>query len=141
MKRPPNKRRLKKNRHYTYESAAAQLGKTPQTIRSWRKRGLQVMSETRPHLILGESLIGFLERTRQDRATQLGADQFMCLSCRKPIRPLGMMADYQLTNAGHGQLIALCETCETCCYKFATATQLNDLSQILDIAAKGTSEA
>jgi DNA-binding XRE family transcriptional regulator len=131
------KRRLKKNRHYTYEAAAEHLNVTPQTIRSWRSSGLQVLTNTRPHLILGEALSEFLDQRDRDRSRTLALEEFLCFSCKKAVKPLGMMTDLEVTIAGRAQLTALCETCEARCHKYVSATRIEEFAQIFDIEKRG----
>lgn len=127
-------RRIKKDRLYTYEDAAELLGVSVQTVRSWRALGLVVMSDRKPHYILGEALIEFLEARQTKRAVKMAPDQVLCLSCRAPRRPYGMMLDYVSTNASRGRLIGLCEVCDGPCQRFASRASLETLSQIFDIA-------
>jgi len=128
-------RGIKKHRHYTYEDAAEVLGVSVHTVRSWRDTGLSVMTASRPHYILGEALIEFLE-ARKTRSVSMTPDQLLCFGCRSPKRPLGMMVDYVAINATRGRLTALCEDCGGTCQRFASEASLTNLGRIFDIARR-----
>jgi hypothetical protein len=134
-------RRIKKHRLYTYEAAGQATGVTAATARSWRASGLVVIDDQRPHLILGESLIEFHDKGRRKRAAPLAPDQFYCLSCRAPRRPLGLMADYVPMTPARGRLEALCEVCERRCQRFACAASLPALSAIFDLGTDSAWQA
>jgi hypothetical protein len=55
---------------YEINEAAAALGKTPATVRSWIKDGLPVLSSRKPYLISGEAIRLFL-RSIYEAATRL----------------------------------------------------------------------
>lgn len=141
MARRVSTRRVKKHRHYTYESAADALGVTPQTVRSWRAQGLMVLSDRRPHFILGEALIEFLSARQKTRTVRMAKDQFMCFTCRAPQHPYGMMVDYVPINPARGRLIALCETCEGRCQRFVSKASLADLGGVFQIVRRSGSQA
>ncbi|GGE58004.1 MerR family transcriptional regulator [Actibacterium pelagium] len=133
--------RIKKDRLYTYETAAASLKVTPATVRSWRKVGLQVMSERKPHYILGEALIEFLARRSIRKSIKMASDQMYCLSCRMPRRPLGAMLDYVPNGDAKGRLVGLCEACERPIQRFSSKADLVGLSEVFEIATKVDSQA
>jgi hypothetical protein len=54
-------RKIKKHRLYDYVEAGEALGITPHTVRAWRPLGLEVMTASIPHYILGAELIRFIE--------------------------------------------------------------------------------
>ena len=127
-------RMIKKHRHYTYDEAADALGVSVQTVRSWRDGGLAVMTGRRPHYILGEALIEFHATRHQSRSVNMTVDQFYCLTCHTPRKPLGMMVDYIPITDRRGRLSTLCEVCGGPCQRFASRSSLKDLGQIFDIA-------
>lgn len=141
MAKRVSSRGIRKHRHYTYSDAADVLGVTVQTVRSWRDGGLQVMTGKRPHYILGESLIEFLQIRRENLAVAMARDQIFCLSCRAPRRPYGMMVDYVPITATRGRLVALCEVCEGQCQRFASKASIPELAQIFEFASKSGSQA
>lgn len=134
-------RRIKGNRAYTYEEAAEALCVTSQTIRAWRKAGLDVMAEQTPHLILGYALKSFIaERTVKGR-TRLRIDQVYCLGCKAARHPYGMMADYVPKDGETGHLKTLCDHCGSPCVRFIKASDLPEFAEKLDIATSAASNA
>lgn len=134
-------RGIKKHRLYTYGGAADVMGVTAQTVRSWRTEGLEVLAEKKPHFILGEALIEFLERRQKKRSFGMQEGQFFCLSCRMPQRPYRMMVDYVPINSARGRLVALCEVCEGRCQRFASEASLTALGRIFEIVTRSAKQA
>jgi len=134
-------RRVRKHRHYTYETAADVLDVSVQTVRAWKAEGLTVLADRKPHYILGEALIEFLTRRHKNRSVIMAADQFYCFTCRAPHKPFGMMVDYVSISATRGRLVALCEACERPCHRFVSASSLGELRQIFEIATSNTAQA
>ncbi len=87
-------RRVKIHRQYTYDSAADALGVTRQTVRAWRKDGLTVLDDKKPHLILGHELKRFIASRTPRKFRKMAVDEFLCMSCGAARRPYGSMADY-----------------------------------------------
>jgi hypothetical protein len=125
-------RGIKANRHYTYEDAADTLGPTYQTIRSWRGKGLRVMTSSRPHLILGEDLIAFIKSQHQPSG-KMEPDQFRCFTCKNPRRALDRIVFYTRTAPKRGQLEAVCDECEGRCFRFVGEAALPQLAQYFEI--------
>ncbi|MGB4113869.1 MAG: hypothetical protein WBK15_12595 [Yoonia sp.] len=128
--------RVKIHRQYTYESAADAVGVTDQTVRSWRKEGLVVLDSKKPHLILGHELKQFIENRTQKKCGKLGPDEFYCMKCSANRHAYGAMADYLPFNDTRGRLVALCDTCQTTCGKFAAASVCEDWAAILTIVMR-----
>lgn len=122
-------RRIKGNRAYTYEEAAEALCVTPQTIRAWRKKGLDVMVEQTPHLILGHVLKAFVATQVAKARTQLRIDQVYCLGFKAARHPYGMMADYVAKDDATGHLKTLCDHCGSPCVRFIKASDLSDFAE------------
>ncbi len=87
MSKRVSARLVKKNRQYTYDEAADVLGVTPQTVRSWRASGLEVLDDQKPHLILGAAIKEFLANRSTKTKRTLADDQFLCMSCACPVMP------------------------------------------------------
>lgn len=133
-------RRIKKDRPYTYEDAAYELGRSIHTVRSWRDMGLPVMVETRPHLIIGEDLINFIQSRRKPRVKP-APDQFRCCKCQRLTRPLDGIAFYTAKTPARGQLEAFCEVCERACFKWAGEKSLASLGRVLEIVRNNAGKA
>jgi hypothetical protein len=124
MPRRINTVRVKANRNYTVEEAAEAVDGTPQTVRSWLKKGLPAMSSQRPTLIMGWALKEYLARSAQKRRRPLLAGEFFCLACKSPRGPALGMTDYHALSTKHGLLRALCEVCEGSCTRIVSASSL-----------------
>jgi hypothetical protein len=93
------------------------------------------------HLILGDALSEFLDQRKRDRSTPLALEEFMCFSCKRAVMPFGMMADFEVTIAGRAQPTALCETCETRCHKYVSATRFEEFAEVFAIEVRGVTGA
>ena len=69
--------KVKINTQYTYEHAADVLGVSVQTVRLWRRFGLNVLDSHKPHLILGFELKDFLNKRSNRPERRLARDQFL----------------------------------------------------------------
>ncbi len=129
-------RKIKIHNQYTYEQAADVLGVSVQTVRLWRKSGLDVLDSQKPHLILGFALKDFLNKRANKPERRLARDQFLCMTCNVPRRAYGGMADYVPYTATRGRLEALCEACQGLCGKFASPRLCDELAPTLTIATR-----
>ena len=129
-------RKIKIHNQYTYEQASAELDVTVQTVRLWRKSGLDVLDSQKPHLILGFALKDFLNERANKPKRRLARDQFLCMTCNAPRRAYGGMADYLPYTDARGRLEALCEVCEGLCGKFVSPRHCTELSPILTISIR-----
>lgn len=138
MPDPAKKRRQARWRHarihrqYTIEEAARATGTCRATVRRWHEKGLPYVEERRPYLILGRDLVDFLKRQPKRQPCQL--DECYCMSCREPRKTLGRIADYVRFTPARGNLVALCEGCETLMHKAMSSAQLAALKGILDVS-------
>lgn len=132
MAKKVSTRRIKANRHYRYDDAARLLGLSTQTVRGWRKEGLIVLTGKKPHVILGEHLIEFVE-ARQKPRIQMEPDQFRCFTCQVPRRALDRVVFYTDLTASRGQLEAFCEECGGTCSRFSARSKLPGLTPFFEI--------
>lgn len=133
MARRPSSRSIKAHRQYTYEKAAAALGVTTQTLRAWRREGLPVLTSKIPHLIVGADLKAHLDKRNDKPSITLRQGQFKCMRCRAAVAPYGGLVDYTPLTPDRGVLSTLCAVCEGKCTKFASKTQVDQLSAILSV--------
>jgi len=136
MAKRPNPRALRAARSYTIEEAATALGVTTGTVRSWVKAGLPLMKSRRPFLILGETLRDFLQDRATDAKVNLKPDQMYCLSCKAACTPLGRMVDCIPQTDRTVRLMGLCEACGGTCNRMIGKAQIEQISQIFDVAMK-----
>ncbi|MGJ8615536.1 MAG: hypothetical protein ACSHWS_01775 [Sulfitobacter sp.] len=132
-------RKVKKDRLYTYEEAGDAVGVTSHTVRAWRSSGLDVMTATKPHYILGAVLIEHIQSRQRNRSVKGALDQMFCFTCKAQTRPLGAMVDYIPINDARGRLMGLCCMCEGTLNRFASKADLGKFDGIYDIAIKGMS--
>lgn len=123
-----------KDRIYEYAELAAITGLTTPTIRRMRDHGLRVMTEKKPHLILGADFIEYAKRRRAPTRGPMEIDQFHCLRCREPVRPDGMAVDYHRLTEKRGRLLGFCERCGAVCNRFVAAADLPVLRNIFELA-------
>lgn len=121
--------------HQSYEvwEVTDLLGASEQTVRGWIRSGLPALSAKRPLLILGCELKVFLEKKQAKAKRKPALGEMMCMSCRRPQMPYGLMADYLPMNARTGRLEALCGVCEGVVMRFTSAASLPEFSKILQI--------
>lgn len=119
MAKHASARRVKLHRSYTYDEAAKLLGVHKRTVATWVKdKGLEAVTDQRPHLILGADLKAFLERQKKPKA-KCAAHQLYCFTCRAPRDPADNALEYRQRNATQGQLKARCIQCGTTMHKGA----------------------
>lgn len=75
---------------YEIGEAAQALGKSPATIRNWRKDGLEFMSSRKPYLISGAAIQEYLRAKCRASKCRLDPHQLYCPACRKGRKPVGM---------------------------------------------------
>jgi transposase-like protein len=134
----PTWNRVKIHRSYTVDEAARTLGVCKATVRRWIKaKGLPLIDQHRPALILGPELIAF-GKSHKAPKQKCELDQAYCLSCRAPKNAaLGQMEIIQ-ANAKTANVRMQCETCMSLMHKrFAW----RDLSQVSARARVSASQA
>ena len=86
MAKRVNPRRVKRHRNYTIEEAARALGVAKATVRNWIAKGLPILKDQRPFLILGGDLIAYLEASAPKKQS-CQPHQCFCFRCRCPRDP------------------------------------------------------
>lgn len=120
-----NYRLVKQYRNYTVDEVARLLGVHKNTVREWIAKGLPVIDDYKPMLVLGSDLKGWLAEKRKSAKRPCGPGQFYCLKCKEPKRPVLGMVDYVPKTDRSGCLKALCETCERPINRNATVAHLS----------------
>ncbi len=106
-------RRIKKHRSYTMEEVARLLRVHKNTVRNWLRDGLTAMNDSRPILIQGEVLKAYLQDRQHKTKRPCPQGTLYRLKCRVPRRPAMGMVDFVQSEGGAGNLLAVCEVCET----------------------------
>lgn len=127
---------IKSLRCYTIPEAAGVTGVSDRTIRAWIKQGLTAMTDERPTLVRGDSLVNFIQRQRRERKSRLSPDEFYCLKCRAGRKPAGGLVDCE-TDGTRAKLTALCETCDTIMHKPIAHERVAILANVFDVNLRG----
>lgn len=121
MRRKYNLRKIITKRSYTPEELAETLGVHLQTIRDWRRAGMQALPDTKsPYLFLGSAIKAFLTQEKQRHSAKLDKGEFYCLSCRKAVKPTQqtIVVKEREQKLGNGnQAIYLQSRCPICTTK------------------------
>lgn len=142
MGRPPTWPGLRRHRSYTYEDAARATGRHKNTIMGWAKRdGLPVLTDAKPHLILGRDLIDFLHKQRADRRRRLQPGEMYCFACKVPRGPAGGMVDALPTNGRAVNLRALCEACHGVMHRRVARERVPEFEAAVSAADSGDARA
>jgi excisionase family DNA binding protein len=132
----PDGRRVKSLRSYSIDEIARLLGVHRNTVRHWIRKGLPVVDDRRPSLILGSELRAFLTRQRNARRQSCQPGQIFCVKCRKPREPFGKEADYVPSSPTAGALVGLCPVCGTLIYRRSSHARLAVVKGALDVQIK-----
>lgn len=120
---------------YTPTEAAALVGVSTRTIRSWTQNGLRLLDTSHPPLIRGDDLRNHIAAQRKSRKVKTGLCDFYCMSCRTRRPAAGSMADCKI-DGNKAMLTALCEACETVVCKPISLTRLSDIGARLELTIK-----
>ena len=114
-------RRIKSLLSYTVDEAARKLEVHRGTVRHWIKaQGLPVLTDRRPHLILGRDLVAFLRARREASKTKCGRGELYCLKCRAPQKPVEGLLEFRRDAASRRVLMGICSQCETLLRRFVS---------------------
>lgn len=123
---------VKRHRNYTMEDAARCLGVAKITVRNWIKKGLPVLKDQRPFLIIGSDLIDFLDSQKQAKQ-KCGLVQCYCFKCRAPRNPAYNEVEFLPSESGGGNLRALCNECTTVMHKRVSLSNLSRIQALTTV--------
>lgn len=126
---------IKSYRCYTPKEAAALVGVSARTIRSWIKNGLPILDVSHPPFIRGDDLRSYITAQRKDRRVKTGLCELYCVRCRASRGPAGAMADCEI-KGNKAMLAAICDVCETMMRKPVSLASLPTLRAKLDLTIK-----
>lgn len=132
--RKPDYRRIKRERTYALDELARLLGCHANTVRNWRKDGLEPIDGGRPQLFKGEVVIAFLKQRREHSRKTCPPGTFFCLGCRAPHRPAGDMAEYLPATHDRGALRGICPRCDRLIYRRVRQADLPTVAHGLDVS-------
>jgi hypothetical protein len=130
---------IKSFRCYTFEEAAEITGVSARTIRNWSSNGLRLLDRSRPILIRGDDLRGYIKDQRESRKVKTDPDEFFCCRCRRARKAAGGFADCLIVGK-RVTLTALCETCETVVTKPIAEARIPEIARTLDLTIKRPEE-
>jgi len=123
-------RKIVSKRAYTTEEIAQLLDVHVQTVRAWRKEGLQpIEKNSSPYLFLGNDVRAFLAKELSKQKRQLSENEFYCLRCNSAVTPNSTyVIDRGITIGKNKQSIFFAGRCPTCdleLRRFATKEQID----------------
>lgn len=129
MRRKYNLRKIVSKRCYTTEEIAELFQIHVQTVRTWRKEGLQSIENTSyPYLFLGSDIRSFLKEEMDNRRVKLAENELYCLHCNKAVIPQETKIIDRNVTIGKGKqsvfIIGNCPDCGLEVRRFATKEQL-----------------
>lgn len=133
MRKKYNLRKIVSKRCYTTEEIAELFGIHVQTVRTWRKEGMQPIEEsTSPYLFLGSAVKAFLAKELSRQKVKLSDGEFYCLRCNKGVKPATTrIIDRKVTIGKDKQSIFFAGKCPNCnleLRRFATNEQVKTKS-------------
>ena len=106
-----NPYRVKQHRSYTAGELAACLEVHKNTVRNWRREGLEPVERRRPLLFHGASVRAFLLKRSADRKRPCPPGTLYCLRCRQPSAPVSGTLQFVSMKPRGGNLRAICSCC------------------------------
>ncbi len=129
----PNPCHVKTHRNYTVEDISHLFGVHRGTVRNWIKKGLPIIDNKRPLLILGRDLSDFIKSKQKKNKRLCKPGEIYCVRCREPRSPAEGMADYESLTKSLGNIIGLCPDCGTLMYRRVNLEKLDQVRGQLDI--------
>jgi excisionase family DNA binding protein len=132
----PDPRKAKVHLNYSVAQVAKLYGVHRNTVEAWTRAGLETFKAGRERLILGDALGEFLEKRRKARRCKTPPGWLYCLKCRAPRPPALARVELIHTNAGTGNVRAVCGECDGLMHRRVSLTKL-DQSGFPSLAARG----
>ncbi len=109
-------RKIVSKRAYTTEEIAQLLDVHVQTVRAWRKEGLQpIEKNSSPYLFLGNEVRAFLAKELRSQKTKLSENEIYCLQCNKAVMPVSTsIIDRGITIGKDKKSIFITGRCPVC---------------------------
>ena len=120
-----NPNRVKMHRSYNVQELALRCGVHRNTVRNWRRQGLEPIDSGRPVLFLGAAVRAFLAERNASRKRPCPPGTLFCLRCREPRPPALGMVDYVPVRQDSGNLRALCDHCEALMHRRVRQTEIS----------------
>jgi hypothetical protein len=112
-----NSRRIKRDYSYTFQELADCTGVHKSTVRNWRKKGMPVIDDKRPHLVHGSDAIDFLNKMQAKRKCKCAVNELYCLKCRCPRKAVPGSVRFISLTTTKLNISGKCEECNTAMFK------------------------
>lgn len=112
-----NPYKVKLHFSYTVSELADCLGVHKNTVRNWRREGLEPVDGGRPELFQGAVVRDFLLKRNARRKQPCPPGTLYCLRCRQPREPAQGMIEYMPMKPTSGNLRAICSHCGTAMHR------------------------
>lgn len=96
------------------------------TVLRWLKEGLPHIPQTRPYLIYGQDLKGFLSERQNKRKQLCKENQIYCFKCRVPQEPILNSLTSQITPHKMLHISGKCSVCHTKVNKLVNPKKLDE---------------
>ena len=111
-------RKIKMAKSYSYSELATITGRCEATVRGWAKDDMRVLTDCKPHLILGSDARAYLEKRFHTKRPKLKIGEARCFTCQE-IRMLEIGLAEILPRHPSGQsLCGLCSVCGGMCSRW-----------------------
>ena len=137
----PKPHAVKQNYSYSVSELARCCGVHKNTVRNWRRDGLEPIDKARPVLFQGATVRAFLSRRKASRRRPCPPGTIFCFRCREPRRPAPGMVEYRPLKPASGDLCAICETCEGIMHRRVRKADLDRIMPCLPVQSRTASNA
>ena len=128
-----NPRRVKLHRIYSATELATCCGVHKNTVRHWQAHGLEPVEPRKPYLFHGATTRAFLAKRKASRKRPCPPGMIYCFKCSQPRAPALGMVEAVRQTATTGNLIALCEVCDTVMHRRARLAAIATIMPNLDV--------
>ncbi len=135
MRRTYSISRIKRDFGYYIPEICDLLGAHKNTVLRWIRNGLPKIDDSKPFLIHGSQLRGFLANQQTSRKSRCGPDEFYCFRCRQPRRPWNGIVDITFRSNKVLNLSGLCEQCECVINKCNSVANLPQIAKTFNLQA------
>ena len=141
MAKRVNPMAVKANVSYEAFEAARALGVSTATIRNWGKDGMEVMTSSKPYLILGSAIREYLRAKYAAARRPLEDDELFCASCGKGRKPLNLLVSQSQITIKTDLLKGICQNCGCTATRMISHKQRLAFAATFQISKEPTSEA
>ena len=128
-KRKPDLRRIRPSKVYTLPEIAKTMDRKSATIRSWVRKGLPLVSEQKPVLVLGASLKEWLQETWKAKTRKCQPGEMFCFKCRRPGKPKPGSVKLTARNEKTVSIKGRCAVCDTRMYQAGSLAAVEEIKK------------